>query len=210
MKTKLSFSRRYSNGSVNRQDPAFQKGGALHAMANVITIEYFDDDGECVGYIDVVRPINVTEKTFNGQTIVTVDFADGTSESVVRDFYEGLPDGVQDMLCEGAIALCLQKKGYELSSRGGKKNPDETMTGFGTNVLNKLMDYTMTRYRYFERKEGEQAAQKKAEKEANRLRTERKARKAARRREKRMQDFIAKVKADPDIAGALAKINIFK
>lgn len=208
MKTKLSFSRRYSNGSVNRQDPAFQKGGALHAMANVITIEYFDDDGECVGYIDVVRPINVTEKTFNGQTIVTVDFADGTSESVVRDFYEGLPDGVQNMLFEGAVALCLQKKGYELSNHG--IHIRELLTGFGANVLNKLMDYTMTRYRYFERKEGEQAAQKKAEKEANRLRTERKARKAARRREKRMQDFIAKVKADPDIAKALAKVNIFK
>ena len=54
-------------------------------------------------------------------------------------------------------------------------------------------------------REGEIAAQKRAEKEANRLRTERKARKAAKRREKRMQDFIAKVKADPDLAKAIAK-----
>ena len=210
MKTKLSFSRRSFSGFVDRHVPVFQKGATMHEAANLITIEYFDDNGELVGYIDVVRPVNVTEKTSKGKTTVTVDFADGTSESVVRDFYEGLPDGVQNMLFEGAVALCLQKKGYELSSRGGKKNPDETMTGFGTNVLNKLMDYTMTRYRYFERKEGEEAAQKRAEKEANRLRTERKARKAARRREKRMQDFIAKVKNDPDIAKVLAKINIFK
>lgn len=208
MKTKLSFSRRYSDGSVNRHDPAFQKGGALHEMANLITIEYFDDNENLIGYIDVVRPVNVTEKTSKGQTIVTVGFADGTTESVVRDFYEGLPDGVQGMLFEGAVALCLQKKGYELSSRGARG--DEPLTGFGTNVLNKLMDYAMTRYRYFERREGEIAAQKKAEKEANRLRTERKARKAARRREKRMQDFIAKVKADPDIAKVLTKINVLK
>lgn len=206
MKTKLSFSRRYPDGSITRHDPAFQKGGALYERANLITIEYFDDNGELVGYIDVVRPVNVTEKTFNGQTIVTVGFADGTTETVVRDFYEGLPDGVQNMLFEGAVALCLQKKGLELSNHGGQRGGNEPLTGFGTNVLNKLMDYAMTRYRYFERKEGEIATQKKAEKEANRLRTERKARKAARRREKRMQDFIAKVKTDPDIAKALAKI----
>ena len=204
MKTKLSFSR--SNpGNINRHDPAYQKDGFLHAMADLLTIDYYDDNENLIGYIDVVRPINVTEKTSKGKTTVTVDFADGTSESVVRDFYEGLPDGVQNMLSEGAVALCLQKKGYELSNRGGY-SADMPLTGFGTNVLNKLMDYAMTRYRYFERKEGEKAAQKRAEKEANRLRTERKARKAARRREKRMQDFIERVKSDPDIAAAIAQI----
>lgn len=208
MKTKLSFSRRYSGGSVNRHDPAFQKGGALHEMANLITIEYFDDEGNLIAYADMVRPVNVTEKTFNGQTIVTVGFADGTTESVVRDFYDGLPDGVQNMLFEGAVALCLQKKSLDMANDGYKSRAiDGSLEGFGTNVLNKLMDYAMTRYRYFERKEGEIAAAKRAEKEANRLRTERKARKAARRREKRMQDFIAKVKTDPDIAKVLAKIT---
>lgn len=196
MKTKLSFSRQYPViGEVARHKDFYQKSGNLHEDANFMTIEYFDDAGDELGYFDIARPVNVTDKTFAGKTTVTVDFADGTSESVVRDFYEGLPDGVQDMLFEGAVALCLQKKLFELTFNGN----------FGTNVLNKIMDYTMTRYRYNERKAGEEAAAKRAEKEANRLRTERKARKAAKRREKRMQDFIAKVKADPDLAKAIAK-----